>query len=452
MIAQFSQSLQNNPVIRAVLDNSNWMIAEQGARLLIGFTVGVWLARYLGPHDFGVFASTLAYIMIFQVLAVFGLHKVIVSELVKGNFPEAVLLGTAAFLRTLFGFVAAALAVGMSYLFDFGESDAKTYILVLSIILTINAYEVLDLWFQSRHRAKYAAIANGLTALVAAGIKVIFILYELPLMAFVAVQSAEAFLKAATLVAFYFFLQHERPGLWRIELSVARKLVPIGLPLLFTSAMVAIYMRIDQVMLAELQGPENAGIYAVAVRLVQIWTFIPTILSTTVLPFVIQASLQDRKAFDAVLKIYFSAMVFASYAVAVPLAIGSRVIVDGLFGEVYADATWPLVILAAGLPLVALGVARTSYLLARAHYRLYALSVFAGCAINVALNIALIPKYGEIGAAVATVASYAVASVGSSFLLPSLRGIGLMQVRALLFPRIRYADIEELRAIQIKNG
>jgi O-antigen/teichoic acid export membrane protein len=64
----------------------------------------------------------------------------------------------------------------------------------------------------------------------------------------------------------------------------------------------------------------------------------------------------------------------------------------------------------------------------------------AGAVLNVALNLVLIPRYGGLGAAAATVASYATASWGALFFATRTRPIGIMMAKSLLLP-LRFADL-----------
>ena len=56
----------------------------------------------------------------------------------------------------------------------------------------------------------------------------------------------------------------------------------------------------------------------------------------------------------------------------------------------------------------------------------------AGAVINVAMNLYLIPRYSAMGAAIATVVSYAISSVFANAFSASMRPIFYMQMRSFL--------------------
>jgi hypothetical protein len=59
------------------------MFGEQVLRMIAGLLVGIWVARYLGPEQFGVFSYATAFVAIFSAAAKLGLDGIVVRDLVK---------------------------------------------------------------------------------------------------------------------------------------------------------------------------------------------------------------------------------------------------------------------------------------------------------------------------------------------------------------------------------
>ena len=68
---------------KKLLKNISWLCAEKICRVFGALVVGIWLARYLGPDDFGVFNYALAYISFFMLFVNFGFDQIVVREIVK---------------------------------------------------------------------------------------------------------------------------------------------------------------------------------------------------------------------------------------------------------------------------------------------------------------------------------------------------------------------------------
>ena len=89
----------SSPNVRNVVANSGWLIAEKGTRLAVGLVVTVWIARHLGPHDYGILTSTFAFVLLFGPIATLGLDAIAVREISRRPGDAAAILGTALCLR-----------------------------------------------------------------------------------------------------------------------------------------------------------------------------------------------------------------------------------------------------------------------------------------------------------------------------------------------------------------
>ncbi|HEX5064284.1 MAG TPA: polysaccharide biosynthesis C-terminal domain-containing protein, partial [Kofleriaceae bacterium] len=124
------------------------------------------------------------------------------------------------------------------------------------------------------------------------------------------------------------------------------------------------------------------------------------------------------------------------YAVAIPVTVLSPWIITGLFGAAYERAAPMLTVLVWASVVTNLGIARSGFLTAMNWTRLhFASSVLAALA-NVLLNLWLIPRYGGVGAAIASLIAYWIGSQGTCLLFKPLRRTAWMMTKALLWPKI----------------
>jgi PST family polysaccharide transporter len=126
-------------------------------------------------------------------------------------------------------------------------------------------------------------------------------------------------------------------------------------------------------------------------------------------------------------------MALIGYAVAIPVSLLSGPVIWVLYGTEYANAAPVLAIhIWAGL-FVCLGVAQSAWLLNEGHTHVSMVNTVTGAVLNCGLNLLLIPRYGPIGAAVATLASYACAVFAFSFVYRPTRAHAWMVLKALVF-------------------
>ena len=91
--------LEGSPHLQRAVGNTGWLLFDRILRMLIGVTVGAWVARYLGPAQFGELAYIIAFIAFFQVIAGLEADGFIVRDIARNLGDTAVILGTSLRLR-----------------------------------------------------------------------------------------------------------------------------------------------------------------------------------------------------------------------------------------------------------------------------------------------------------------------------------------------------------------
>jgi O-antigen/teichoic acid export membrane protein len=294
---------------------------------------------------------------------------------------------------------------------------------------------VIEFWFHAQVQAKYVALTRCCAFLFCSLIKVGLILAEAPLVAFAWVALFEVVAGMFGLFIAY-QLRGGRILDWRARAARAKGLIKDSWPLLLSSMVIMIYLRIDQVMLGEMAGDAEVGIYSVAVRLAEVWYFIPSALYWSLFPGIVEAKAVDEELFYGRLQSLYNLVAFSAYAVALPVALTAHWLVPVLFGEAYARGGPMLAVLVWANIFMGLEMARSGFLTAMNWTRIYLLAVSLGCVLNVALNWLLIPRYGGMGAVVASLAAYWFAAHGSCFIFKPLRRTGGMLTRALVWPKV----------------
>ncbi len=420
--------------LQKIIGNTGWLFADKIIRMGAGLLVGVWVARYLGPARFGLLNYSGAYAGLFTALALLGLESVVVRELVKNPEKRAEILGTTCFLRFLAGILSYVLAMAVIFILRPGETLTHILVAIAGGALLFQALDVIDLLFQSEVRSRYVVWAKNGAFLVSAAVKAVLILCGASLVAFSLANLLEIVLGSLGLI-----IVHRLKGLsvfmWKVRMSQARVLLRESLPLVISGIVFMVYLRIDQVMLGQMAGDGEVGVYAAAVRVAEIWYFIPVAIVSSVFPDIVRSRDAGEDFFYGKLQRLYNLLAFLGYAVALPMTFLSRWTVNLLFGASYAAAGPMLAVLVwAGL-FANIGVARNAYLLAVNKPRLLLYAVLTGAVSNVLLNLLLIPAYGGMGAAFASCVSYWFAAHGSCFLCRPLFRTAGMITRATLAPK-----------------
>lgn len=426
------RQLSSRPGARAAARNLGWLVAEKGARLVLNVGVGFWVARYLGPAQFGALNFSIAVVGIVALLAELGLEAVVRRELVRAPEDGGRVLATTAGLRLAGGAVAAGLLAAGVMASGAPVAD-RTLLLVTGLTLFQPALTVTDLWFQARLQAEFSVLAQLGALTAGAAVRVALIAAHGPLVGF-----AWALVVEMAVAGALFAVLARREGRAQLgggfDTAVARRLMHEAWPLMLSGFAVMLYMRIDAVMLRRLVGETEVGIYAAATRFTEIWYFVPVALASSLLPALLRARERGTAEYAARLQASYDLNAGIAYALAVPLALTAPWLIRVAYGAEFAAAGPVLALHAWSSVFVFLGVARSQYLVNEGHTRFYLGSTVAGLVVNVALNFWLIPRDGAWGAALATVIAQAVAAWLSTFGCAPLRPTAWMQTKALLIP------------------
>ncbi len=414
---------------------------EKVLRMAVGLFVGIWVARYLGPEQYGLLSYAQSFVGLFAAVATLGLDGIVVRELVKHPDREPELVGTALLLKLAGAFgVLFLLAIAIN--FTSGDRYTNLIVFIIASATIFQSFNVIDVYFQSRVLSKYAVYANIVALFVSSLAKIALIIYNAPLVAFAWIVLFDSFVLACGYL--YFYLRHSafkiRELKFKKELAIS--LLRDSWPLILSGVVVSIYMKIDQVMVKEMIGSEAVGLYAAAVRLSEAWYFIPMVISTSLFPAIVNAKEVSETLYYNRLQKLYDLMVWMAVAIAVPIAFLGDWIVTLLYGDEYSAAGGVLILHIWSGVFVFLGVASGKWFVAQNYQMLAFLRTLSGAVINIGLNYILIPKYHIYGAALATLASQVFAAYLFDLSTPKTRRLFEMKTKALLFVSIWRKNVE----------
>ena len=158
--------------LHAAIHNSGWIFFDKILRALLGLLVGAWVARYLGPTQFGELAYYLAFIALFQGITNLGLDGIAVREMSQHHSRAHIILGTIYKLRVYAGIGCWALAI-LSYGIIEGINGSGIYIIgLVGLPLVFQASDTVDLWFQGQSQSKRTVAAKAIAYLLVNIVKV----------------------------------------------------------------------------------------------------------------------------------------------------------------------------------------------------------------------------------------------------------------------------------------
>jgi len=420
-----------NVPTRRIAASGATLLVESLVRVGITAVISFWIARTLGPAQFGIINFASALMAIFLAVGTLGLEVPSVLRLTRDE-RSGRMLGTLLALRAAASVIAfaATAAVALLLKHDDGQTLAVTLIVALSILGY--APSVFDYWFKARVEAGPPALARMLTTLIAAGSKLVVLQMGWGLQALAWTVVIEA--AVSSLLSYVAWRHATRRSVGdpvRPDRALALPLVRESLPYLGTAVVALVYTKADVVLLGYLSTQEQTGLYSLVQKLSEVLYIVPVAIVDSLYPALarrirtigLEPTRQGQLLFDVTVAASMLATAFAML-LASPLILFA-------FGERYAAAVQMFQLHAWSAVAMGVGLARHRWLATLGLQRYVLWMALVGAVINAALNVAMIPRWGAWGATGAAVVAHFVSGFFACFAFSALRQTSAMQLRAL---------------------
>lgn len=391
--------------------------------------IGVWVARYLGPSQFGLLNFAIAYVSLFGIIAGAGLQTIVVREIVNAPGSRDEVLGSAAALLFLGGVLAYILTVASFFWLRPSDTLARALVVILSTVTLFKLSEIAIYWFESQVESKYVVYAQNTAFIICSACKIWLIYSGATVIDFAWINLIEALIVAILLIVML-FARTENLNILKFSIKKMRGLLASSWPLMLSGLTIIIYMKIDQIMLGQLLNDEAVGVYSAAVRISEAWYFVPTAIVASFFPTIIKAKKISEERYYALMQRLFDLMTVISLFVAIPMTLASPFLIGILYGNDYIGAASILSIHIWTAIFVFIGVAGSAWFVIEKKPMLALQRSILGAIINILLNFYLIPLHGTDGAAIATVFSYFIAAWAADLTNLGTRKLFLMKLRS----------------------
>ncbi|CAA7603146.1 Polysaccharide biosynthesis C-terminal domain protein [Acididesulfobacillus acetoxydans] len=432
---KLGEFIAGNGVVNRTVKNANWLVSQQVFNMVIGVVVIAFVARYFGPEKYGQYSFANAFVGLFTAVSTLGMEILTVKAIADDTFDDGTILGTSLLLRLCGGVLLTGLAMSIIKLTEPNDQHLHILVLIMSLTMIFKASEVIEYWLQAYQRAKFSALIRMGVNVVDALLKMAMIVFKGTLVTYALVYMLDALIIGIALFIVYRKIR-ETDSSWRISLSYAKGLLSQSWYLILSGLMVTLYMRIDQVMLgAMLPSKIELGIYSAAVRVAQMWYFVPMAIITSFNPVIMRRKSTDEAGYNSSVQALYTIVAWSGIGFGVLILLFSRAIIGILYGAAYMKAASILSISVWAGTFAMLGSARSLWLLREGLQRYTLIYTSSALVVNVILNLILIPRFGGYGAAFATLAAQII-NVAVLGLFKDTRLSLLMIIKALSIKRL----------------
>lgn len=389
---------------------------------LLKFTINFFLTteiiKYLGYNDFGVFSFLVAFASIFGGLGSLGLEHVIPTVLSNSNYDEQIRCIKNSFTAVfVLGIITYILFLVANF---FLNQDFFQYAIIYGLIFPLNSLAVLRIYLEYQVKIRALSKLNNIVVLIISILKFNIIYFDLGLI-FVFVISVLELL--FLLLSYYLFLLYNSKqisSIFLFEFSVISSLLKRSYLFVLSSLVIVMYTKIDQLILRFFHGNFSLGEFASTVRIVEVFYFIPVLLSTSYNTNFLRTKEQiplSRKKMFSITALSF----YISLSISFLILFFSSNILTVLYGTFSDQSNYILKLYSLSFVFISIATVRNIRINAHGMSRFYFKITFIGLIINLSLNIILIPRIGSIGCAISSLISQFFLGVVSSLFVPILK-------------------------------
>lgn len=409
------------------------MLSENILKIISGVFVGIYIARYLGPDQFGLLSYSLAIVSIFMSVSRLGMESILVRDLTKYPDQANAYMGTAFGLMMIASVAGFILLANIIYLL---ETDPVTqfYILVIAVGILFQALLVIDYRFQSQVKAKYSSISKSIALSVSSIIKVYLVWSQAEILYF-AIAYAIDHLIIAIVLSLMYFSKYNFNFFVAFNRKYVKRLLSSAWPMIMSGIAGIVLIRIDQLFIANMLGMNQVGLYAAASKIYEGWMTIIFVITISILPMLIKLKEQSSEIYFDKLQYFFKLLFWSSVLFSIIVSTFSDSIINILFGLQFEESKDILALMVWVSLFTSFGFMSARYLIVEGLQKKIAKRNWIAIMINIPSNYVLIPMLGVNGAVIATMISMFFAHYLLDYLDPDLVELRKIKNSSLLLRR-----------------
>lgn len=404
--------------IRTIFKNMSWLFVSQIIAGVCAFIWTVLIARYLGVSDYGIMNFAISFTGIISIMMDLGISTHIVRHIATDFDSAPKYLGNAIPLKSVFSFFTFFLALIALILMKCNELTIQITLLFAIERIFSSMIALFNGSLQAVEEGKYQAIGNILLNSILLIFMVLSIVGDFGLYGITLAYVLANFI----VVIFQYLLVKKRLSKPKFEFDreFCKKLTLYSIPFALTSFFGTIIYSADMIMLTNMVGSYENGIYSAAYKLISVLTLFYGVYSAVVFPVMSRFFKNEKNllvtSFEKSLKYLMLIMIPICFST----MIYSTDIVILFFGREFAP-TGPVLSLLMWTVSLAYMDGVCLNVLNASHKEKYVTFTFLIATIfNISLNLIFIPKYSYNGAATTTILSDILITVIYIFLIYKL--------------------------------
>jgi len=359
-----------------------------------------FVTRYLGQEGFGNYSIVLAYFAFFGAIADLGLYSITARNISREGADEEKIIGNVLALRICSSIglliISPLITLALPY-----PAEVKVGIILAALAFVFSStYSVLNGVFQKNIAMDKVAIIELLGKIIQVSIMIISVKMDL---GFIAITSSLLFYMIFNLIFVLFMVKKHITIKLHFDFLYWKKFLQESLPMGISVMVTFLYFKLDTILLSILKDSSQVGIYNAAYKVIENFTFFPSMIIGLVMPLMARNIFLDKKKFQLLsnetMKVFL--------LLVVPLVIGtiflSDQVINLIAGPEFQESAIVLRILIFSLAFIFFGNFFNNVLIAGNQQKKLMLVLSLAAIFNISINLFMIPMFSYYGAAFVSV-------------------------------------------------
>lgn len=399
--------------------NLSWIFFGNIAHAVFQYLINIICARAFGTDDYGLINYAASLIAFFTSTGTLGFQAVITKFFVDDEKRAGEYLGTAILARLAFS-AAAVLALQLIVsIANPGEPQLRLVVFCQSLQIVFATSDHIILWFQYKDDAKTAAIMRLAAFFVAAILRLAAIIVLDNITLYVLGTALETAFFSALLLSF--LRRRYKAICFAFNKNSLISMLRISYPFICSALLATIYVQTDKVMLKGMLDNTAVGLYSVSQTLAGAIAIIPSALIDGFRPDIMRYKLSDEQMYRKRLRQLYGIVFWLCIAYCLFITAFAESIILLLYGNQYIGAVPSLSLIVWYTSFSYFGAINNVYMVAEDKAKWVQIITLIGALANIVLNYILIPEFGIVGAAGASLITQFVANFVLVYFIRPLR-------------------------------
>lgn len=383
-----------------IASNALWIIIGKISQSILALVITMLTARFLGPSNYGLIAYAASIVTFVVPIMNLGMSNILVQELTNYPEEEGKIIGSSILMSFISSLACIAGITVYTFFVDANEPTTNIVVILYSVLLIFQAFELTQYWFQAKLLSKYMAISSLVAYALISAYKILLLVGGADVY-FFAISNAMEY----CLVAVFLLIVYKKLGGQRLSFSkaTAKRMFNSSKHYIVSGLMVTIFAQTDRIMLKLMMNEAAVGYYSAAVACTGWTAFVFAAIIDSMRPSIFaDKKVGNTEGYERGIARTYCIIIYLALFQSIAMTIFARLIISLLYGESYSPSVSALQIVVWYTTFSYMGSVRNVWILGESKQKYLWILNLGGAVVNIGLNALLIPIWGINGAAFAS--------------------------------------------------